>query len=92
MKNLLVKTRHGRTIFADFALQAKAGELVVITGENGSGKSTLLRVLAGLQPPTGGKIAIGGVDLYQLPADQRAEVVGYLPQSVHVFREPWPTT
>lgn len=86
VENLLVKTKHQRTILSDFSLQAKAGELVVITGENGSGKSTLLRALAGLQPPTGGRIAIGGVDLYQLPADQRAEVVGYLPQSVHVFR------
>ncbi|HVF62949.1 MAG TPA: sn-glycerol-3-phosphate import ATP-binding protein UgpC [Casimicrobiaceae bacterium] len=35
------------------------GEFVVIVGPSGCGKSTLLRMVAGLEPITGGEIAIG---------------------------------
>src|SRR5690242_9243405 len=42
----------------DFAL--RAGEIVAILGKSGSGKSTFLRVLAGLTPPTEGRVAYRG--------------------------------
>ena len=35
-------------------------EFVVLVGPSGCGKSTLLRMIAGLEPITGGEIAIGG--------------------------------
>jgi simple sugar transport system ATP-binding protein len=37
-----------------------AGELVCLFGENGAGKSTLSACLAGLYPPDGGDIRLGG--------------------------------
>ncbi|KJK25736.1 sugar ABC transporter [Burkholderiaceae bacterium 16] len=36
------------------------GDRVALVGRNGSGKTTLLRVLAGIYPPTSGRIAIQG--------------------------------
>jgi multiple sugar transport system ATP-binding protein len=36
------------------------GEFVVLIGPSGCGKSTLLRMIAGLEPVTGGTISIGG--------------------------------
>jgi NitT/TauT family transport system ATP-binding protein len=38
--------------------EVAGGELVVVIGPNGSGKSTLLRALAGLLPPTSGRIGL----------------------------------
>ncbi|GAA1901235.1 ABC transporter ATP-binding protein [Lapillicoccus jejuensis] len=44
----------------DVELTAQPGEVVGVLGPNGAGKSTLLRALAGLQPLTGGRLALGG--------------------------------
>ena len=39
------------------------GELLVLLGPSGSGKSTLLNILGGLDSPTSGTLAFGGLDL-----------------------------
>jgi ABC-type nitrate/sulfonate/bicarbonate transport system ATPase subunit len=41
------------------SFSVRAGELVSVIGPSGCGKSTLLRLLAGLEPPTSGELAIG---------------------------------
>jgi sulfonate transport system ATP-binding protein len=40
-------------------LQIEAGEFVAVVGRSGCGKSTLLRLIAGLEPATGGRIRFG---------------------------------
>jgi predicted ABC-type transport system involved in lysophospholipase L1 biosynthesis ATPase subunit len=47
------------------------GELVVMLGRSGSGKSTLLNLVAGIEPPSGGRVEVGGVDLGALPERRR---------------------
>jgi sn-glycerol 3-phosphate transport system ATP-binding protein len=42
------------------SMDVKDGEFVVIVGPSGCGKSTLLRMVAGLEPISGGEIVIGG--------------------------------
>lgn len=51
-----------RTIRAvdDVTFEAKAGARIGLAGPNGSGKSTLLRLIAGVFPATGGRVAISG--------------------------------
>ncbi|MGO0575847.1 ABC transporter ATP-binding protein [Ornithinimicrobium panacihumi] len=44
----------------DVSFVAHRGESIGLVGRNGSGKSTLLRAVAGLVPPTQGKLWLGG--------------------------------
>jgi lipopolysaccharide transport system ATP-binding protein len=51
-----------RTIRAidNISIEAAAGARIGLFGPNGSGKSTLLRVIAGVYPPTNGRVEITG--------------------------------
>jgi putative ABC transport system ATP-binding protein len=44
-------------------LDVRSRELVAVMGPSGSGKSTLMHLLAGLDRPTSGTVAIGGVEI-----------------------------
>jgi len=63
---------------AGFDLSVGAGTSVALVGRNGAGKSTTMRVLAGVLPPTSGKVRVAGVDATHDPAGVRA-LVGYCP-------------
>jgi energy-coupling factor transport system ATP-binding protein len=52
----------------------RPGELAVVTGPSGSGKSTLLALLAGLDLPDAGEIALDGVEISALSRHERAEL------------------
>ncbi|SEN41633.1 cell division ATP-binding protein FtsE [Nitrosomonas marina] len=47
-------------------LNIDAGEMVFLTGHSGAGKSTLLRLIAAIERPTSGVIAINGHNIVQL--------------------------
>src|SRR6059058_3805911 len=69
----LVKTYPGGTARAtdELSLEIADGEFMVLLGPSGCGKTTLLRMIAGLELPDAGSIAIGGRDITYLPAHQR---------------------
>src|SRR3954452_4527488 len=50
----------GRPAVANVSFSIAAGEIVVLLGPSGCGKTTTLRMIAGLEQPTAGMIAIGG--------------------------------
>ena len=68
------------------SLTLNAGERVVLLGAVGSGKSTLLKVMAGLYRPAEGRVRLGQADLWEMEPSVVADQVGYLPQSVHLFK------
>ena len=56
-----VSKRHGETtVLHGVNLEIKAGEFFVLLGPSGSGKTTTLRILAGLEPVSGGQVWIDG--------------------------------
>ena len=65
------------------------GESVAVVGPSGSGKSTLLSLLAGLDTPTRGTVAIDGAPLSTLDEDGRARVradkVGFVFQNFQLL-------
>lgn len=62
------------------SLNLCAGEVLGILGANGAGKSTLLHCLAGIQEYQG-EVLLQGHPLTRVPERQRAQQVGFLPQS-----------
>jgi multiple sugar transport system ATP-binding protein len=52
-------------------LQITSGEFVVFVGPSGCGKSTLLRMIAGLEPISGGELSIDGRRMNEIAASQR---------------------
>jgi NitT/TauT family transport system ATP-binding protein len=47
-------------VLEDVNFKLKEGEIVALLGKSGSGKSTLLRIIAGLVPPSSGKVSYRG--------------------------------
>ncbi|OKH21964.1 nitrate/sulfonate/bicarbonate ABC transporter ATP-binding protein [Chroogloeocystis siderophila] len=48
------------TVLSDVSLVVRSGEVVALLGRSGSGKSTLLRIMAGLIPPSQGRVLSNG--------------------------------
>jgi ABC-2 type transport system ATP-binding protein len=67
----------------DVTLTIPAG-MYGLLGPNGAGKSTLMRMLATLQEPDSGTIALGGIDVIR-QKDEIRQTLGYLPQEFGVY-------
>lgn len=71
------------------SFQVYEGEFCAIVGTSGSGKSTLLNMLAGLEHPTKGQIAIRGQHIEKMNEQQlvafRREHVGFIFQSFNLM-------
>jgi branched-chain amino acid transport system ATP-binding protein len=62
----------GRPVLRNLDLSLEAGTVLALLGPNGAGKTTLLLTIAGLQPPLGGHIGLGGTPVR--PGSPRAAV------------------
>jgi putative ABC transport system ATP-binding protein len=60
-----------RVVLHDVTLRVAGGEIVVLVGRSGSGKSTLLNLVAGIDRPTAGTVAVNGTDLTALDEEAR---------------------
>jgi putative ABC transport system ATP-binding protein len=88
--NLSLGRGAGRVhILKDIALNIRQGEAVGLVGPSGSGKSTLLMVMAGLERPDAGAVAVDGEDIGRLDEDAlarfRGRRIGIVFQSFHLI-------
>lgn len=82
----LSKRYSGRQVLSDLSLQVGKTETVGLFGANGAGKTTCFKILAGIVPPSAGRVEFANEDITALPIEQRAaKGIGLLPQERSVF-------
>ncbi|HEY3863517.1 MAG TPA: ABC transporter ATP-binding protein [Verrucomicrobiae bacterium] len=62
------------TAVNDLSFAVRPGEVIGLVGPNGAGKTTTLRCLAGIIPPTRGRVFIGGFDLARQPIEAKRKL------------------
>jgi sulfate transport system ATP-binding protein len=87
---MFVELKNVSKRFGDFQAVSAAsfslpqGALAALLGPSGSGKTTLLRMIAGLETPDAGQIAIDGTVINDLEPSRRG--IGFLFQNYALFR------
>jgi len=73
-----IRSRSASFQIRQLDLRVVRGESVALVGANGSGKSTALRLIAGIYPPTAGRIVVRGrlVAVLELGATFQPELTG----------------
>lgn len=74
-----------RWILRDVSLDLRPGQVTAMVGPSGEGKSTLCGVIAGLYPPTTGRVLIGGQEISPAGAGLADRRVGYVAQDAFLF-------
>src|SRR3990170_2483062 len=78
----------GLVVLQDVDLDVFESEILGIIGPNGAGKTTLFNIIAGLFPPTSGKVIFRGEETTGLKANQIARKgVGRTFQTSTVFSQ-----
>ncbi|MEM7045250.1 MAG: ABC transporter ATP-binding protein [Pseudomonadota bacterium] len=67
----------------DVSIDIRPNEFFALLGPSGCGKTTLLRMIAGFEPPSGGRLTIDGEDMTTVPPNRRP--VNMVFQSYAVF-------
>ena len=73
--NLSIANSPKKHLVQDLTLSLPQGTLNALTGRNGCGKSTLLRVVAGLQRPANGEVALGRLNPSKATTAELAKTV-----------------
>lgn len=76
-------SRQATPALADVSLAVEPGTLVALLGASGSGKSTLLKLIAGVEAPDRGEIALDGRSVLPVPAHRRGAVLMF--QKAYLF-------
>ena len=86
------ETQAGKfTALREIDLDIRSGEFVAIVGRSGSGKSTLLNMVAGIDRPSAGTVAVAGSAIQGLTHDQLAAWRGRTVGVVFQFFQLLPT-
>ena len=83
----LTKAFGAKSVLRKLDLTIPAGQFVVIVGRSGCGKTTLLRLIAGLETPDGGDIAIEGQGIQGQAIEDRVAAIRVMFQEPRLL--PW---
>jgi ABC-2 type transport system ATP-binding protein len=61
-----------------------AGDILALVGPNGAGKTTTMRCVAGIIPPSGGRIEVDGFDVQKQPVKAKGRLA-YVPDDPKLF-------
>ena len=75
LDNVVVSGERGRALDG-VRLLLEPGAHALVLGPSGAGKTVLLKVIAGLLPPTSGRVLWDGEDAYSLPEAERRRAQG----------------
>jgi subfamily B ATP-binding cassette protein MsbA len=78
-------SERGTEVLNDVTLQASPGEVIALVGPSGAGKTTLVQLIARFFDPTGGVIAIDGVDIKHVRVGELRRHMAAVPQDTHLF-------
>jgi ABC-2 type transport system ATP-binding protein len=78
------KTYRDLTAVAGLSFHVAAGAVMGLVGPNGAGKTTTLRALAGIIPPTRGRLAVAGHDVVADPVEAK-RALAYVPDDPRLF-------
>ena len=79
-------TKDAPRVLADFSLAIPQGKLCALVGPSGGGKTTVARLIARFWEVDKGSIAIGGVDIRQIPQQELMRCIAIVFQNPHLFK------
>jgi ATP-binding cassette, subfamily B, bacterial MsbA len=68
-------------------LRIPAGQIVAVVGPSGAGKSTFVNLLPRFFDPTGGRVAIDGIDIRDLTLKSLRSLIGIVTQDTVLFND-----
>src|SRR5438876_4470068 len=78
------KTYRSTVAVADLSFEVLPGQVLGLLGPNGAGKTTTMRAIAGIIPPTMGRLFVGGRDV-QMDAVGAKRQLAYVPDDPKLF-------
>jgi ABC-2 type transport system ATP-binding protein len=78
------KTYQETVAVEGLSFQVEAGQVLGLVGPNGAGKTTTLKAIAGIIPPTKGRLSVAGFDVATQPV-QAKQRLAYIPDDPKLF-------
>ncbi len=76
---------YGETVaVAGLSFHVETGQILGLVGPNGAGKTTTLRAIAGIIPPTEGRLSVAGYDLATESVKAKQQLA-YVPDDPKLF-------
>lgn len=74
-------------VLQDVSLSILSGSMTALVGPSGSGKSTIAKLVAGFWDVKSGAVAIGGINVKDIPLKQLYDQVAFVSQDNYLFDE-----